>query len=69
MNGFEFLAAYARYPGPHSPVIILSARPDLARDALPEFVMDVLPKPFELKDLVSFVAKYAQPVWGGVEPH
>jgi CheY-like chemotaxis protein len=68
MNGLEFLAAYAQQPEPHSPVIIFSAQSDLVSKDLPNFVMDVLPKPFELSQLVTIVSKYAEPVWGEVGP-
>jgi CheY-like chemotaxis protein len=64
MNGLEFIAAYVHQPEPHSPIIIFSARSDLVTERLPEFVMDVLPKPFELNQLVELVGKYALPVEG-----
>ena len=63
MNGLEFLAAYAQMPGPHTPVLILSAQADLEDEHLPEFVTEILPKPFELSHLVALVGKYVQPVW------
>jgi CheY-like chemotaxis protein len=66
MNGLEFIRAYAQQPGPHSPIIIFSAKADIMTERLPEFVMDVLPKPFELSQLIQLVNKYAQPVWGEV---
>ena len=61
MNGLEFLAAYAQEPGPHSPVIIISGMVNLARELLPAFVIDILPKPYEISHLLALVSKYAQP--------
>ena len=62
MNGYEFLRAYDRQLRPHSPVIILSAETDIQTQDLPSFVVDVLPKPFEISQLLSLVEKFAQPV-------
>src|SRR5579859_5350405 len=62
MDGFEFLRAYDRQLRPHIPVIILSGQDDLLTRVLPSFVVDVLPKPFDVKELVALVGKYAQPV-------
>ena len=62
MNGFEFLSAYDQQLRPHTPVIILSAEPDIRSRVLPSFVVDVLPKPFEIKSLLSRVEKFAHPV-------
>ena len=61
MNGFEFLRAYDQQLGPHSPVIIISGEKDIRSQILPTFVMDVLPKPFEISQLLKVVGKYAQP--------
>jgi CheY-like chemotaxis protein len=66
MNGFEFLAAYAQQPGLHCSVIILSAEADLKLEPLPDFVMAVLPKPYELHDLLNAVSQYTHPVSGEV---
>lgn len=63
MNGYEFLSAYALQLRPHTPVIILSAESDIQSHDLPAFVVDVLPKPFLISNLLSRVEKFAQPVW------
>jgi DNA-binding response OmpR family regulator len=62
MNGFEFLKAYNRQLRPHAPVVILSAEANIRTQVLPPFVVDVLPKPFEISHLLRQVEKYAQPV-------
>jgi DNA-binding response OmpR family regulator len=62
MNGYEFLSAYELQLRPHTPVIILSAEDDIQSRVLPSFVVDVLPKPFEIRHLLSRVEKFAQPV-------
>jgi DNA-binding response OmpR family regulator len=62
MDGFEFLKAYDQQLRPHSPIIILSGEEDILTRDLPSFVIDVLRKPFEIKDMLSFVKKFAQPV-------
>ena len=62
MDGFEFLRAYERQLRPHTPVVILSGHIDLAKGGLPPFVIDILPKPFEVGHLLALVKKYALPV-------
>lgn len=62
MNGYEFLVAYNRQLRPHIPVIILTGEPIIDFHALPNFVVDVLPKPFFLKRLLELVGRYAQTV-------
>ena len=65
-NGLEFLAAYAQQPVPHSPVIILSAQTDLVLEQLPAFVIDILPKPYELSRLIELVSKIVKATDGEV---
>lgn len=62
MNGYEFLQAYDRQLRPHSPVIILSGETNIRSHFLPAFVVDVLPKPYVISQLLSVVEKFAQPV-------
>jgi DNA-binding response OmpR family regulator len=62
MDGFEFLRLYNQQPRPHSPVIILSGEKDILTRVLPSFVIDVLPKPFEINQLLQKVERYVQPV-------
>lgn len=60
MNGYEFLTAYDRQLRPHSPVIIISGEKDIRSRNLPSFVVDVLQKPFEFRNLLRLVSRYAQ---------
>jgi len=62
MNGYEFLSAYEQQLRPHTPVIILSADQDIESHVLPIFVIDILPKPFHMHQLLERVSKYAEPV-------
>ena len=61
MTGHEFLAAYARTPGPHSPIIICSGTSYEMNRSLPTFVVTELSKPFEIPELLALVRRYAQP--------
>ncbi|MEP7284849.1 MAG: response regulator [Chloroflexota bacterium] len=64
MNGFEFLAAYTRQPGPHCPVIICSATSDnINPAALPPFVVGTLPKPYHIGYLRTLVKETIQLAW------
>ncbi len=57
MDGTAFLEAYRRLPGPHAPVVALTAA---SRPAIEE-VDAVLTKPFALDDLFAVVERYARP--------
>ena len=62
MNGYEFLKAYQQQLRPHTPVILVSAERDILTHVLPLFVVEVLPKPFSIHQLLGLVGMYAQPV-------
>ncbi|MBC7869769.1 MAG: response regulator, partial [Chitinophagaceae bacterium] len=62
MDGLGFMTAYAEMPAPHTPVIIFSAQRDLPIETFPYFVIGRLPKPFQAKEMLIFVSKYANPV-------
>lgn len=62
MDGLEFLSIYNRQLRPHTPVIVLSAEIGVLRQALPPFVVDIIPKPFEVSHLLRSAEKYAQPL-------
>jgi DNA-binding response OmpR family regulator len=62
MNGYEFLKAYQQQFRPHTPVIIVSAERDILTRVLPSFVVEVLPKPFSVHQLLGMVGMYAQPI-------
>lgn len=62
MNGLEFLAAYAKQPGPHTPVVIFSAYGDDTVEVdFPPFVTGHLAKDFQIDELLVFVNRYAEP--------
>ena len=44
-------------------VIVFTAEPNIDFHNLPTFVVDVLPKPFHIKQLLKLVSKYAVPVF------
>jgi CheY-like chemotaxis protein len=57
MNGIEFAAAYRALPGPHAPIVVMTAGRD-ARQRAEEIGADgYLAKPFDLDDLVAAVAR------------
>jgi DNA-binding response OmpR family regulator len=62
MDGLEFLRAYERQLRPHSPVIILSGELHIPTHNLPAFVVDVLPKPFAISELLRLVEQFRFPV-------
>jgi DNA-binding response OmpR family regulator len=62
MDGLEFLRLYDQQLRPHTPVIILSGQVDIGIQALPSFVVDVIPKPYKIEHLLQMVKTYAQPV-------
>lgn len=61
MTGPEFIAAYARQPGPHIPVIVFSSELDIDMALQPFFVIGRLAKPFNVRELLRFVSQYALP--------
>jgi len=62
MDGLEFLSTYSQQLKSHAPVIVLSGQQDILTQDLPFFVVDVLSKPFEVRQLLGLVQKFAQPV-------
>jgi CheY-like chemotaxis protein len=58
MDGRAFAAAYRELPGPHAPLIGMSANvPD---EELPSYFEGFLVKPFDLGELISCVERYLQ---------
>jgi DNA-binding NtrC family response regulator len=62
VNGFEFLTAYADQQIVHSPVIIVSADNSIAAETLPAFVVNTIPKPYDLMELLALINVYAQKI-------
>lgn len=59
MNGWEFHNRYAMTPGPYAPIIVLTAAPDAASRAAEVNADDYIAKPFDLKNLIDLVRRYA----------
>lgn len=60
MNGWEFKNRYLLTPGPYAPIIVLTAAPDAASRAAEVSAEDFIAKPFDLKNLIKLVNRYAQ---------
>jgi len=59
MDGWAFAAAYRERPGPHAPIIVMTAAQD-ARSRAAEIAADgCLAKPFDLDRLLDLVRRYA----------
>lgn len=61
LDGWGFAAAYQERPGPHAPVVVMTAAADAARRANEIRAQGVLPKPFGLDDLYAAVDRFDQP--------
>jgi len=59
MDGWQFAEAYRRQPGPHAPIVVVTAARDAAARAAEIEVEGVLPKPFRIDDLLQMVDRYA----------
>ena len=59
MDGPTFVGAYRGRPGPHAPIVVLTASRDAADDAAEIDADGYLAKPFELDDLLRLVRQYA----------
>jgi CheY-like chemotaxis protein len=58
MDGWAIADAYRRRPGPHAPIVVLTAAQDAAARAAQINADGYLGKPFELDDLLNVVARY-----------
>jgi len=58
MDGWQFARAYHRQPGPHAPIVVVTAARDPAERAAEIEAEDVLPKPFRIDDLLRMVSRY-----------
>ena len=62
LNGRGFPRAYRQRPGPHAPIILVSAVNNLAEVAQEIGVGEYLAKPFQLDDLLRVVNRHLRPV-------
>ncbi len=58
MDGYEFSRVYRQRPGPHAPIVVLTAAGRAAETAREIEAVDCLGKPFELDALLEMVARY-----------
>ena len=58
MDGWEFARQYRERPGPHAPIIVVTAAVDAADRAAQIGADGYLPKPFELDDLLDLVGQH-----------
>jgi CheY-like chemotaxis protein len=59
MDGWAFARAYAARPGPHAPILVMTAAVDAARWAREVGARASIPKPFDLNRLIDAVAQHA----------
>lgn len=60
MDGWEFARVYRERPGPHAPIIVLTAARDAADYAAQIQADGFLAKPFDLDALLRAVARHAR---------
>lgn len=61
MDGWEFARTYRERPGPHAPIVIVTAALDVAKDAKDIGADGFLAKPFQLDDLLQLVQQHSAP--------
>ena len=61
MTGWEFARRYRALPGPHAPIVCVTAAVDAAALGAQLGAAAALGKPFTLDDLVAIVARHAGP--------
>jgi CheY-like chemotaxis protein len=57
MDGWEFARAYRELPGPHAPIVVITAARDAGDRAAQIEADDYLAKPFDLDDLLAVVSR------------
>jgi CheY-like chemotaxis protein len=58
MDGWEFSRVYRETPGPHAPIIVLTATRDVPGRAAQVESEGCLGKPFDVDELLSMVSRY-----------
>jgi len=59
MDGWQFARAYRERPGPHAPIVVVTAAREAEESAAQIRADGVLPKPFRLAELLQVVAAYS----------
>ena len=62
VDGAAFARAYRQLPGAHAPIIVFTAVPDGAEQAVRMDAQVLLPKPVHVQDLLRLVEQYSAPV-------
>ena len=60
MDGWEFARRYRARPGPHAPIVCVSAAANTNAWAEEISADGVVPKPFELRELVSVLSRFTR---------
>jgi two-component system, chemotaxis family, chemotaxis protein CheY len=60
MDGWEFAAAYRTAPGPHAPIVVLTAAADAEQWAAEVAADAYVPKPFQLDDLLVTLSRFSR---------
>ena len=60
MDGWEFARQYRERPGPHAPIVVVTAARDAIARAAQIAADGVLPKPFRLQQLLDVVARFSR---------
>jgi len=58
MDGWQFARTYRARPGPHAPIVVVTAAADARERAREIGAADFLPKPFDVDDLIRVVSRY-----------
>jgi CheY-like chemotaxis protein len=58
MDGWEFARAYRSQPGPHAPIVVVTAAADARERALQINANGFLAKPFDVEDLIQVVQRH-----------
>lgn len=64
VDGWQFVRAYRAMPGPHAPIVVVTAEHDARLCGSEIGAAAVVPKPFEIESLVDAVARVYRPVEG-----
>jgi two-component system, chemotaxis family, chemotaxis protein CheY len=60
MDGWEFARQYRERPGPHAPIVVVTAARDAIARAAQIAADGVLPKPFRLQQLLDVVDRFSR---------
>jgi len=63
MDGRAFTDAYHRLPGPHAPIIVITAAADAARSATEVGAACCVPKPFGISELLEALEQADRWAW------